>query len=62
MRFKIAVRDLLKYTHGRILTFVKIGAISAYAEESNIDWYGNSELLKSKCLEKLWMLDVNWLM
>ncbi len=37
-----AVWDLLKYTHGRILTTFggDGGATSANAERSKIDWYG----------------------
>ncbi len=40
MELKNAVCDLLKYTHGHILTteFVRIGVISGKSDKSKIDW------------------------
>ncbi len=42
MGFKTAARDLLKCTHGRILTmtFEEDGVVSANGEKLKIDWYG----------------------
>ncbi len=42
MGFKNAVWDLLKYTHGGILTttFAEDGVIFADGEKLKIDWYG----------------------